>query len=63
VQNLALQVPGHAVSNGVCQMCEFIIRRRLNMVKPQLVRTVEVNTVLSRLCLLTFEFFLGSMIR
>ena len=35
----------YKVSNGVCQMCEFIIRRRLDMAKPQLVRTVDVNTI------------------
>ena len=46
-QALAFQVPGHAAGDGVRQMCEFIIRRRLDLAKPEpgLVGAIDVNTV------------------
>ncbi len=46
-QALAFQVPGHAAGDGVRQLGEFIIRRRLDPAKPQpgFVGTVDVNTI------------------
>ncbi len=34
-QSLALQVPGNAVSDDVCQMCEFTTCGCLDTAKPQ----------------------------
>ena len=34
-QALALKVTGHAVGNGVRELCEFSARRRLEPAKPQ----------------------------
>ena len=46
-QALAFQVPGHAAGDGVRQMCEFIIRRRLDPAKPQpgFIGAIDVNTI------------------
>ena len=46
-QTLALQVPGNAVGDGVCQMGEFIIGWCLDPSKPQagIIGAIDVNTV------------------
>jgi hypothetical protein len=46
-QTLTFQTPGNAVGDGVRQLCEFIIRWRLDLAKPQpgFVGTVDVNTI------------------
>ena len=61
-QTLTFQTPGNAVSDGVRQLCEFIIRWRLDPAKPQpgFVGTDSSEIVLSPLTAANATFDLNT---